>query len=165
MDLSVWLTNFRELHERARRRLHTSDERALYLEAREQLARSLLAAQGHNLQPGASARRNFRVPKGMHVDVSFRSGALRSRTLDISSGGFSCLLNGAPGEGVLSGFVLWMPGQDEAPVVGRARVVAAAPPSEQGTQRVSFTFLDVSDEDQERLEMLIFDLALGYIVA
>ncbi|HYO68342.1 MAG TPA: hypothetical protein VEU33_19905 [Archangium sp.] len=59
----------------------------------------------------------------------------------------------------------WLPGQDEAPVVGRARVVTAAPPSEQGTQRVSFTFVDVSDEDHERLEMLLFDLALGYIVA
>ncbi len=165
MDLSVWLTNFRELHERARRRLHTSDERALYLEAREQLARTLLAAQGHNPQPGASARRNFRVPKGMHVDVSFRAGALRSRTLDISSGGFSCLMSGAPGEGTISGFVLWMPGQDEPPVVGRARIVAATEPSEQGNQRVSFTFEDVSDEDRERLEMLIFDLALGYIVA
>ncbi|MFE8600169.1 PilZ domain-containing protein [Archangium violaceum] len=165
MDLSVWLTNFRELHERARRRLHTSDERALYLEAREQLARSLLAAQGQNLQPGATARRSFRVPKGMHVDVSFRAGAVRSRTLDISSGGFSCLMGGAPTEGTLSGFTLWLPGQDEAPVVGRARIVAATPPSEQGNQRVSFTFENVSDDDHERLEMLIFDLALGYIVA
>ena len=165
MDFSVWLTSFRELHERARRRLHTSEERALYLEAREQLARSLLAAQGHNLQPGASARRNFRVPKGLSVDVSFRSGSVRSRTVDISSGGFSCMLPRAfGGSEEPSGFVLWLPGQEEEPVVGRARIVALAG-SEDVPRRASFTFAQLGEDDLERLEMLIFDLALGYITA
>ncbi|QRK05317.1 PilZ domain-containing protein [Archangium violaceum] len=165
MELSTWLTNFRELHERARRKLHTSDERALYLEAREQLARTLLAAQGHKLQEGAAARRNFRVPKGLTLDVCFRAGPVRSRTLDISSGGFSCMLNGDPGGSEHTGFVLWLPGEDEPPVVGRARIVALIPHSDEGNRRISFTFTDVSEEDRERLEMLIFDLALGYIRA
>ena len=163
MDISAWLTNFRELHERARRKLHTSDERVRYLEAREQLAHSLLAAQGHNVPAGASARRNFRVPKGMHVDVCSRSGPQRSRTLDISSGGFSCMLSGGLDKGEQSGFVLWLPGQEETPVVGRARVVALAR-TEEGPQRTSFTFEDMGEEDHERLEMMIFDLALGYIL-
>jgi hypothetical protein len=166
MDFSVWLTSFRELHERARRRLHTSEERALYLEAREQLARSLLAAQGHSPQAGASARRSFRVPKGMSVDVSFRSGSVRSRTLDISSGGFSCMLpRGLGGREESGGFVLWLPGQEEEPpVVGRARIVALSG-AEDVPKRASFTFVQVGEEDQERLEMMIFDLALGYITA
>jgi c-di-GMP-binding flagellar brake protein YcgR len=163
MDFSAWLTNFRELHERARRKLHTTEERVLYLEAREQLASTLLAAQGQKLQAGAAARRNFRVPKGMPVDVSFRAGLARSRTLDISSGGFSCTLAGTPVQGELSGFVLWLPGQEEEPVVGRAYVVALAPA--EGLRRVSFTFTDLGEQDRERLEMLIFDLALGYIAA
>jgi hypothetical protein len=163
MDFSVWLTSFRELHERARRKLHTSEERALYLEAREQLARSLLAAQGQSVQPGSMARRNFRVPKGMPVDICFRTGSLRSRTLDISSGGFSCTLPGNPLEEHL-GFVLWLPEQEEGPVVGRARIVAAST-AESGPRRVSFAFEFVSEDDYERLEMMIFDLALGYITA
>ncbi|PTL82417.1 PilZ domain-containing protein [Vitiosangium sp. GDMCC 1.1324] len=164
MDFSAWLTSFRELHERARRKLHTSEEHALYLEAREQLARTLLAAQGQSPQPGGIARRNFRVPKGMPVDVSFRSGPVRSRTLDISSGGFSCMLGGELHEDEPCAFVLWLPGQEDAPVVGRGRTVALAP-SEQGSRRVSFTFTDVNEDDRERLEMMIFDLALGYIRA
>jgi hypothetical protein len=164
MDFSAWLASFRELHERARRKLHTTEERVLYLEAREQLARTLLAAQGHKLQAGAAARRDFRVPKGMPVDISFRSGSARSRTLDISSGGFSCMLTGTPAQDELGGFVLWLPGQEEEPMVGRARVVALAPATE-GPRRVSFTFADVSEQDRERLEMLIFDLALAYIAA
>jgi hypothetical protein len=164
MDFSVWLTSFRELHERARRKLLTSEEHAHYLEAREQLARSLLAAQGQNVPAGSMARRNFRVPKGMPVDVCFRSGSLRSRTLDISSGGFSCTLPGNPLEAEHLGFVLWLPSQEEGPVVGRARIVAAST-TESGPRRVSFAFEFVSEDDSERLEMMIFDLALGYITA
>jgi hypothetical protein len=166
MDFSVWLTSFRELHERARRRLHTSEERALYLEAREQLARSLLAAQGHSLPAGASARRDFRVPKGLTVDVCFRADAVRARTLDISAGGFSCLLPGARAEGECIGFALWLPEQapDEGPVVGRARIVSLSHP-EEAPRRVSFAFSEVSEPDTERLELLIFDLALRYIVS
>jgi hypothetical protein len=163
MDFSVWLTSFRELHERARRKLLTSEEHASYLEAREQLARSLLAAQGQSVQPGTMARRNFRVPKGMAVDVCFRSGSIRSRTLDISSGGFSCLLPGNPLQEHL-GFVLWLPGEQEAPVVGRARIVSVST-VESGPRRTSFAFEFLSEDDSERLELLIFDLALGYITA
>jgi hypothetical protein len=162
MDFSVWLTSFRELHERARRKLHTSEEHAEYLEAREQLARTLLAAQGQSPQPGASARRNFRVPKGMNLDLSFRAGPVRSRTLDVSSGGFSCMLEGELQESEPCGFVLWLPGPEDEPVVGRARIVALSS-SEPGPRRVSFTFSDVSEEDRERLEMMIFDLAIHYL--
>ena len=42
-------------------------------------------------------------------------------------------------EGVLGELVLRLA---LTPVVGRARVVTAAPPSEQGTQRVSFSFVE-----------------------
>ncbi len=75
------------------------------------------------------------------------------------------MLNGDPGENEHTGFVLWLPGEEEPPVVGRARIVALIPHSEDGNRRISFTFTDVSEEDRERLEMLIFDLALGYIRA
>ncbi len=164
MDFSVWLTSFRELHERARRKLLTSEEHASYLEAREQLARSLLAAQGQSVPAGSMARRNFRVPKGMAVDISFRSGTIRSRTLDISSGGFSCMMPGNPLQAEHLGFVLWLPGEDEAPVVGRARI-ASVSTTESGPRRTSFAFEFVSEEDYERLELMIFDLALAYITA
>jgi hypothetical protein len=164
-DFNAWLESFRELHERARRRLLTSDERAHYLEAREQLASSLLAAQGYRLPEGSSARRNFRVPKGLTVDVSFRSDTIRGRTLDISAGGFSCLLPGERAEGECIGFVLWLPEQDpdEGPVVGRARIVSLSH-AEERPRRVSFAFSEVSEPDTERLELLIFDLAIKYIV-
>ncbi len=164
-DFNAWLEHFRELHERARRRLLTSEERVHYLEAREQLARSLLAAQGQRVPENALARRNFRVPKGLTLDVSFRSSAVRSRTLDLSSGGFSCMLPGNLAEDERIGFALWLPEQDgdEGPVVGRARI-ASLSHEEERPRRVSFAFTDVSDQDAERLELLIFDLALKYIV-
>ena len=164
MDFSAWLANFRDMHERARRGLLTSEERTHYLESREQLARTLLKAQGQTAVAGVSARRTFRVPKGMPVDVCFRDMALRSRTLDLSSGGFSCTLAQPPPEGALGGFVLWMPGEDEEPVVGRARIVARAT-GEKDPRRVSLSFVNVSEADHERLELMIFDLALGYIRA
>ncbi|HSP80834.1 MAG TPA: PilZ domain-containing protein [Myxococcaceae bacterium] len=164
-DFNVWLESFRQLHERARRRLLTSDERVHYLESREQLARSLLAAQGQRVPESALARRNFRVPKGLTVDVSFRSGSVRSRTLDLSSGGFSCLLPGNLAENERIGFALWLPEEesDEGPVVGRARI-ASLSHEEERPRRVSFAFTDVSEPDAERLELLILDLALKYIV-
>jgi c-di-GMP-binding flagellar brake protein YcgR len=164
MDFSAWLASFRDLHERARRKLLTSEERTHYLESREQLARTLLKAQGQTAVKGVSARRTFRVPKGLTVDVSFRESSLRSRTLDLSSGGLSCTLSQPPEEGEMGGFVLWMAGEGEAPVVGRARIVARGS-GEKDPRRVSLSFVDVSEEDQERLEMMIFDLALGYIRA
>jgi len=163
MDFSAWLANFRNLHDRARRKLLTSEEYTHYLEDREQLARTLLKAQGQTAE-GTSARRTFRVPKGLPVDVCFREASLRSRTLDLSSGGLSCSLTQPPGEGGIGGFVLWLPGEDEPPVVGRARIVARAS-GEKDPRRVSLSFVDVSEEDRERLEMMIFDLALGYIRA
>lgn len=164
MDFSAWLANFRDLHERARRKLLTSEEHTHYLESREQLARTLLKAQGQTASSGASARRTFRVPKGLPLDVCFREMSLRSRTLDLSSGGLSCTLHQPPEQGGLGAFVLWLPGADEPPVVGRARIVARAS-GEKDPRRVSLSFVDMSDEDQERLEMMIFDLALGYIRA
>lgn len=164
MDFSAWLANFRDLHERARRKLLTSEEHTHYLDSREQLARTLLKAQGQTAVSGVSARRTFRVPKGLPLDVCFRDLSLRSRTLDLSSGGLSCTLHQPPAEGGLGAFVLWLPGEDEPPVVGRARIVARAV-GEKDPRRVSFSFVDMSAEDQERLEMMIFDLALGYIRA
>lgn len=164
MDFSAWLANFRDLHERARRKLLTSEEHTHYLDAREQLARTLLKAQGQTAASGASARRTFRVPKGLPLDVCFRETSLRSRTLDLSSGGLSCTLHHPPAEGGLGAFALWLPGEDEPPVVGRARIVARAA-GEKDPRRVSLSFVDMGAEDQERLEMMIFDLALGYIRA
>lgn len=164
MDLTAWLTNFRELHERARRGLHTSEERARYLEAREHFARSLLESQGQNPVTGTSARRTFRVPKGLAVDVCFREGAWRGRTLDVSSGGFSCRLTHPPVAGEVGGFVLWLPEAHERPVTGLVRLVARDT-GEQEPRRVSLTFEEMDEEARERLELMIFDLALGYVRA
>ncbi|MFY0580856.1 PilZ domain-containing protein [Cystobacter fuscus] len=163
MDFSAWLANFRNLHERARRKLLTSEEYTRYLEDREQLARTLLKAQGQTAVKGISARRTFRVPKGLPVDVCFREAALRSRTLDLSSGGFSCTLNQPPDEGGQGASCCGCPARTRRPWWG-ARIVARAP-GEKDPRRVSFSFEDVSEEDRERLEMMIFDLALGYIRA
>ena len=161
MELTDWVKSFRVQHERARQHLLTSEERELYLEAREQFARLLLAAQGQIVPVGAPARRNFRVPKGLVLDVNLQAGPVRSRTLDISVGGLSCNLGQALAKETHCGVSVWLPG-DEVPLAGRARVVKAeelAP----GTVQTAFAFTSMSDEDRERLEMMIFDLALNYM--
>jgi hypothetical protein len=160
MSVNGWLQEFRALHKRARGKQLNEEEKQLYLQAREQFARALTAAQGMTLRPGEMARQTFRVAQAMQIELSLNAGIVRAMTLDISKGGFSVVLGKPPGDNEQVGFTLKMPdGMD--PIIGRAKVVASR--KQIGNYRLSFAFQGMSDYDQERLESVLFDAALARI--
>ncbi|XXF75421.1 PilZ domain-containing protein [Myxococcaceae bacterium GXIMD 01537] len=160
MSATAWFGEFRHLHDKARKKDLNETDKRLYLQAREQFARALTAAQGMTLQSGESARQAFRVAQAMQIEFNLASGLVRSMTLDISRGGFSCVLAQAPDAKDAVGYSLRMPGGTD-PIIGRARVVSAV--KQPGRYRVSFVFEGMSEGDQERLEMALFDAALARI--
>jgi hypothetical protein len=145
------------LHALARKGQLSDSDRQHYTVAREQLARALTSAQGLTVEPGQSARRTFRVAQGLQVDLSLDSGPLRAMTMDVSCGGFSVMMHQPPARQAALGFSLRLPGGAE-PLVGRALV--ASTQRKIGNHRVSFVFQALPEQDLERLEMALFDLAL-----
>jgi hypothetical protein len=157
--LAQWLLEFRQLHERARRAQLSERELQLYRSGRDELARALLAAQRLTLRPGETPRRALRVARALQVDLDLVTSRERAVTVDLSTGGFSCLLAKAPPVGDEVGFSLRLPASD--PLAGRARVTdAKALP---GNVRVSFQFVSPSDADRERLELFVFDTVLAQL--
>ncbi|HSN92446.1 MAG TPA: PilZ domain-containing protein [Anaeromyxobacteraceae bacterium] len=159
MSLSQWMSNFRDLHERARRRQLSPREEAVYKAGRDELARALLAAQKLTLRQGQVARQALRVTRALQVDLDLVTSRLRAVTLDVSTGGFAALLEKAPPLGEEVGYSIRIPASD--PVAGRARVADLKPQT--GNVRVAFQFVNQSPEDRERLEMFVFDTVLAAI--
>jgi len=159
MSLSQWMSDFRDLHERARRGQLSGREEAVYRGARDELARALLAAQKLTLRQGQVARQALRVTRALQVDLDLVTSRARAVTLDVSTGGFAALLDKAPSLGEEIGYTLRIPASE--PVAGRARVADAKPQT--GNVRVAFQFLNQSPEDRERLEMFVFDSVLAAI--
>jgi hypothetical protein len=156
VGLARWLASFREMHERARQGALAGAERDLYLAAREELARALLAAQRVQVRPGQSPRAALRVSRALQADLELPGGKVRATTIDLSSGGFGALLAPPPAAGERVQFALRLPGG--ARVAGSARVAGVVQGA--GSSRVSFAFEQVPAEDRERLELLVFDTVL-----
>jgi hypothetical protein len=157
--LTEWLISFRTLHEKARRGQLRDADAARYRAGREELARALLTAQRLQLKPGETPRRAMRVARALQVELDLGTGHLRALTVDISTGGFSCLLQKAPALGDEVGFTLRIPAAEA--IAGRARVqdVKTLP----GTVRVAFMFHVLPDEDRERMELFVFDTVLAQL--
>lgn len=157
--LREWLLEFRRSHERARDGRLGEAELAAYRAGRDELARALLAAQRLTLRPGELPRRALRVARALQVDLDRLTSRERAVTIDLSTGGFSCLLAKAPPAGEEVGFSLRLPGAE--PLTGRARVqgVRVLP----GNVRVSFQFVGASEADRERLETFVFDTVLAQL--
>jgi hypothetical protein len=157
--LAQWLLEFRQLHEKARRGQLGERELQLYRNGRDELARALLAAQRLTLRPGETPRRALRVGRALQVDLDLVTSRERAVTIDLSTGGFSCLLAKAPPVGDEVGFSLRLPAAD--PLAGRARVtdVRVLP----GNVRVSFQFTGQAEADKERLELFVFDTVLAQL--
>ena len=79
--------------------------------------------------------------------------------IDISTGGFSALLEKAPALGDEVSYQLRLPAS--APIAGRARIADVKPQS--GNVRLAFQFVNQSPEERERLEMFVFDTVLAAI--
>jgi hypothetical protein len=155
MRLRAWIAGFRWLHQKARRESLTVEEAEAYREAREDLAAMLLAAQRLVLTPGEIARTALRVVRQLPVWLQLITGKVRAEALDISTGGFSTVLDRSfpPGETVTFSLLL-----GDGPLSGRARVAGA---NEQGKSfRISFRFEDLSPLDAERMGSEVLDAAL-----
>ncbi len=159
MGLAEWLAAFRQLHERARRGPLSPRDEALYRAGRDELARAMLAAQHLTLRPGETPRRALRVARALQVDLDLLTSRERAVTIDLSTGGFSCLLSKAPPVGEELKFSLRIPAAE--PVGGKARVqdVKVLP----GNVRVSFAFVSQSDAERERVELFVFDTVLAQL--
>src|SRR5512140_3641701 len=94
--LSEWLRSFRELHERARKGQLGKAEEPAYRAGRDELARALLSAQRLTVKPGETPRQALRVARALQVDLDLLTSSARAITVDLSTGGFSCLLAKSP---------------------------------------------------------------------
>jgi hypothetical protein len=157
--LTEWLLGFRALHEKARRGQLREADAVRYRAGREELARALLTAQRLQLKAGETPRRAMRVARALQVDLDLGTSAQRAVTVDISTGGFSCLLQKAPALGDEVGFSLRLPAAD--PIAGRARVqdVKVLP----GNVRIAFMFKALAEADRERMELFVFDTVLAQL--
>jgi c-di-GMP-binding flagellar brake protein YcgR len=87
------------------------------------------------------------------------TSSARAITVDLSAGGFACLLAKAPSMGEEISFSLRLPGTEA--LAGKVRVADVKP--QQGNVRVSFQFSGMTGEDRERVEMFVFDTVLAQI--
>jgi hypothetical protein len=158
--LAEWILSLRALHEKARRGKLVDAEVARYRSARDELARALLVAQRLQIKPGETPRRTLRISRALQIEIDVGTGPQRAATIDLSTGGFSCLLPRAPGLGEDIGFTLRIPLTD--PIAGRA-CVQDVKPMAGGHARVSFTFKTISDADRERVELFVFDIVLAQL--
>ncbi len=159
-SLVEWISAFRELHERARRGALTAGELTAYRSGRDELARALLAAQRLTLKSGETPRQALRVARALQLELDLPTMRVRSVTVDLSTGGFSCLLDKAPPVGDEVGVSLRLPAAD--PVVCRARITDARPQG--GHVRVAGRFEAMPPADRERLELFVFDTVLAQLV-
>lgn len=159
MSLAAWLFQFRDLHERARRRVLNERDLQTYRQGRDELARALLAAQRLTLKPGETPRQALRVARALQLDLDLLTSRERAITIDLSTGGFACLLAKAPPLGDEIGYSLRIPASD--PLVGRVRIADVKPHA--GNVRVAFQFVGMPAEDKERVEMFVFDTVLAQL--
>jgi hypothetical protein len=155
-SLAEWILSFRGLHEKARRGNLSEAEAARYRAARDELARALLVAQRLQLRPGETPRRALRVARALQLELDLGTGRQRAVTVDLSTGGFSCLLAKAPALGDEVGFTLRLPLAE--PIAGKATVQDVRVLT--GNVRVSFMFKSLADADRDRMEMFVFDTVL-----
>jgi hypothetical protein len=149
------------MHDAAREGRLGPDDLAAYRAGRDELARALLAAQRLTLKPGEKPRQALRVARALQVDLDLATDAVRAVTIDLSTGGFSCLLARAPAAGDELKFSLRVPASE--PVVGRCRVADVKPL--QGSVRVALQLVGLSEADRERLETFVFDTVLAQLSA
>lgn len=160
MTPDEWMRELRALHQAARAGKLDDAQKKIYTEACEQLARSMVAAQRLNVDPGLPARRVFHVTQGLQVDLDLLGGRQRCMTQDLSCGGFAVTLKEAPGPKELPGYTLRLPGGAE-PLVGRVKVAAVV--ARPGSARVSFAFENMSEKQTATLESALFDIVLSRV--
>lgn len=151
MDAQQWMLQFKQVHEAAKKNGSDDKHRAM----KEELARSLVQAQGLSVPEGQAHRKAFRVAQAWQVEIN---GIYKCLTRDVSGGGFSALVPGDLSVGEEVRFSLRIGGGQE-PVTGSASVVAAI--KQAGNARVSFNIVSMPKADVDRFEDAIFDCVLN----
>lgn len=157
MDPGEWLAAFKVTHEQAKKGSLNEEQYKKYLAMREELARSLVAAQGLTVPEGQNARKYFRVAQLYTLEVS---NLYKSVTRDISRSGFSSVMTANFSENQKVTFAITL-GRGTEPVTGQAHVVAAV--KQGGNTRVSFAIDSMPNADVERLELALFDAFLSRV--
>ena len=156
MRLASWLASFKALHQKAKQEQLSDEERLSYQAARDELAAALLAAQRVQAKPGQSPRKALRAARALQVGIERDGESFRALTLDLSAGGFGALFARTPPIGEKLKATLKLPGGES--VTSDARIVGVVPQG--GSSRVACSFEGISAEDQEKLELLVFDTVL-----
>jgi hypothetical protein len=149
MDAAEWMQTFKAVHDAAKKNGPSDRHRAM----KEELARSLVQAQGLVVGEGQSPRKTFRIAQAWQVEIN---GAYKCLTRDVSGGGFSALVPTNLGVGDEVTFSMRIGGE---PVTGSAKVVAAI--KQLGNSKVSFSIASMPTADAERFENAIFDSVLA----
>ncbi len=158
MALADWLRVFRTLHEKAKKGELKGTDADDYRAGCDELARALIAAQRLTLKPGETPRHALRVARALQVDLETPVSHVRATTIDLGVDGFSVLLAKAPPNEEQTAN-LRIPGGDSIVTTVLPGEVKQQP----GTVRVSWTFKELADADEQRLEMLVMDTALSQL--
>lgn len=152
MDAEQWMVQFKQVHEAAKKNGSDEKHRAM----KEELARSLVQAQGLTVPDGQMHRKAFRIAQAWQLELN---DTYRCLTRDVSGGGFSALVPASLNVGEEVRFSMRIGGE---PVTGTASVVAAI--KQLGNSRVSFTIVSMAKADVDRFENALFDCVLSRYV-
>ncbi|MFZ5442737.1 MAG: hypothetical protein ACOZQL_22195 [Myxococcota bacterium] len=156
MDPAQWIAGFKILHEQMKKGLLKDDEQKKYVAMAEELARSLMAAQGMAPPSGVPARRAFRVAHVFPIEIDNVS---RTMTREISCQGFTATVNGMFKEGQQISWALTL-SRGTDPMQGMA-TVETAPRIGGGSSRVTANFNKLTEAQLQRLELALVDAALS----
>ncbi|MBL8957472.1 MAG: PilZ domain-containing protein [Myxococcaceae bacterium] len=154
MDPSQWIAAFRVTHEKAKANQLTEEQRKTYLAMREELARSLVAAQSLKVPEGENSRKYFRVAQMFKLEID---RTYQTMTKEISRAGFSAMLPKELKIGQRVGFAITLK-RDLDPIGGEAKVVGA---QKSGQWRIDFAIDLINEANGELLETALFDAVLA----
>jgi hypothetical protein len=148
MDAEQWMLQFKHVHEEAKKNGSGDRHRAM----KDELARSLVQAQGLSVPEGQSHRKAFRVAQAWQLELN---NGHKCITRDVSGGGFSAIVPTHFNVGEKVTFKMRVGGD---PVTGSASVVAAI--KQAGNSRISFSIVSMPTAEAERFEDALFDCVL-----
>jgi len=154
VDPSQWIAAFRVTHEKAKANQLSEDQRKTYLAMREELARSLVAAQSLKVPEGEFSRKYFRVAQMYKLEID---RTYQTMTKEVSRAGFSAMMPKELKVGTRVGFAITLQ-RDTDPISGEAKVVGA---TKSGQWRIDFSIDLMNDQNAERLESALFDAVLA----
>jgi hypothetical protein len=155
MEPAQWIATFRALHDQAKRGPLDPNQASRYVAMKDELARSLIQAEGKTLDASAPPRRVLRVPTVHQIEVG---GIHKATTSELSCAGFTALIPSMMKEGMLIGFILTL-SRSQEPVRGDA-IVQTAVRQPNSLIRLTCQFAKMEENQLERIEAVLFDVAL-----